>query len=238
MCSCRRLFSFRQREGRDELLPPGNDMTSRDPGSSVLVTGGAGFIGSAVVRTLIAERPTVVVNVDKLTYAGNLESLHAVVGDPRHRFERVDICDGAELRRIFAEHRPAAVIHLAAESHVDRSIDGPGEFIESNVVGICTTGTSSGPSACSRSPAGTGRVSPTRTGTRSASCMSPPTRSSGRWAPTAASRSSRGTRRARPTPRARPRRIIWSAPGTAPSGCPSSRRTAPTTTARSSCRTS
>jgi dTDP-glucose 4,6-dehydratase len=110
-------------------------MTSRDPGSSVLVTGGAGFIGSAVVRTLIAERPTVVVNVDKLTYAGNLESLHAVVGDPRHRFERVDICDGAELRRIFAEHRPAAVIHLAAESHVDRSIDGPGEFIESNVVG-------------------------------------------------------------------------------------------------------
>jgi dTDP-glucose 4,6-dehydratase len=87
------------------------------------------------VRTLIAERPGVVVNADKLTYAGNLESLHPVVADPRHRFERVDICDGAELRRIFAEHRPAAVIHLAAESHVDRSIDGPGEFIETNIVG-------------------------------------------------------------------------------------------------------
>ena len=110
-------------------------MTGIDPQSTILVTGGAGFIGSAVVRTLVAERPGAVVNVDKLTYAGNLESLLAVAADPRHRFERVDICDAAELRRVFAEYRPAAVMHLAAESHVDRSIDGPDAFIETNVVG-------------------------------------------------------------------------------------------------------
>lgn len=103
--------------------------------STVLVTGGAGFIGSALIRALIANRPAAVVNVDKLTYAGNLESLASVAGDPRYRFERVDICDRPALRRVFAEHRPAAVVHLAAESHVDRSIDGPGEFIQTNVVG-------------------------------------------------------------------------------------------------------
>ena len=110
-------------------------MPGSDPRSTVLVTGGAGFIGSAVVRLLIAERAGAVVNVDKLTYAGNLESVESVAGDPRYRFERVDICDGPALRRVFAEHRPSAVIHLAAESHVDRSIDGPGEFIQTNVVG-------------------------------------------------------------------------------------------------------
>lgn len=105
------------------------------PTSTVLVTGGAGFIGSALLRMLIADRPAVVVNVDKLTYAGNLESLASVSGDPRYRFERVDICDGPALRRVFAEHRPTAVVHLAAESHVDRSIDAPGQFIQTNVVG-------------------------------------------------------------------------------------------------------
>jgi dTDP-glucose 4,6-dehydratase len=110
-------------------------MPGVDPRSTILVTGGAGFIGSAVVRLLIAERTCVVVNVDKLTYAGNLESVESVSGNPRYRFERVDICDGPALRRVFAEHRPSAVIHLAAESHVDRSIDGPGEFIQTNVVG-------------------------------------------------------------------------------------------------------
>lgn len=106
-----------------------------DSRSTILVTGGAGFIGSAVIRRLIATTAATVVNVDKLTYAGNLESLGAAAGDPRYRFERVDICDGPELRRVFAEHRPTAVLHLAAESHVDRSIDGPGAFIETNVVG-------------------------------------------------------------------------------------------------------
>ncbi|HET6229995.1 MAG TPA: dTDP-glucose 4,6-dehydratase [Longimicrobiaceae bacterium] len=104
----------------------------------VLVTGGAGFIGSAVVRKLVGERRATVVNVDKLTYAGNLDSLEPVAGDPLHAFEQVDVCDGGELRRIFAEHRPRAVVHLAAESHVDRSIDAPGEFVRTNVVGTFT----------------------------------------------------------------------------------------------------
>lgn len=104
----------------------------------VLVTGGAGFIGFAVVHKLIRETDAEVVNVDKLTYACNPDSLADVVGDPRHRFERVDICDAAELRRVFDEHRPDAVLHLAAESHVDRSIDGPAEFVRTNVLGTFT----------------------------------------------------------------------------------------------------
>ncbi len=104
----------------------------------ILVTGGAGFIGSAVVRQVIRETEAAVVNVDKLTYAGNLESLAEARDDPRHRFERVDICDPGEVARVFAEHRPDAVMHLAAESHVDRSIDGPGEFVRTNVNGTFT----------------------------------------------------------------------------------------------------
>ncbi|MEJ7811952.1 MAG: dTDP-glucose 4,6-dehydratase [Gemmatimonadaceae bacterium] len=105
---------------------------------TVLVTGGAGFIGSAVVRALIRTRPVTVVNVDKLTYAGNLDSLADVADDPRYRFERVDICDAAEVRRLFEQYEPDAVLHLAAESHVDRSIDGPGAFVETNIVGTFT----------------------------------------------------------------------------------------------------
>jgi len=101
----------------------------------LLVTGGAGFIGSALVRMLIGETTHEVVNVDKLTYAGNLESLQAVAGHPRYSFEQVDIGDAASLARVFAAHRPDGVIHLAAESHVDRSIDGPADFIQTNVVG-------------------------------------------------------------------------------------------------------
>lgn len=103
--------------------------------TTYLVTGGAGFIGSALVRALIEEQAANVVNIDKLTYAGNLDSLAAVVGDPRYRFVHADICDPAALRRVFDEYRPDYVIHLAAETHVDRSIDGPAPFVETNVVG-------------------------------------------------------------------------------------------------------
>ena len=94
----------------------------------ILVTGGAGFIGSAVVRHIIYDTDFSVVNVDKLTYAGNLESLASVSSDSRYTFEQVDICDASELKRVFNEHQPDIVMHLAAESHVDRSIDGPGEL--------------------------------------------------------------------------------------------------------------
>ncbi|AXY41412.1 dTDP-glucose 4,6-dehydratase [Halomonas sp. JS92-SW72] len=100
-----------------------------------LVTGGAGFIGSAVVRELIAATPHRVVTVDKLTYAGNLASLEAVSTSPRHRFVRADIGDMPAMQRVLADHRPDVVMHLAAESHVDRSIDGPAAFIHTNVVG-------------------------------------------------------------------------------------------------------
>ncbi|HAS8528614.1 TPA: dTDP-glucose 4,6-dehydratase [Vibrio vulnificus] len=100
-----------------------------------LVTGGAGFIGSAVIRHIINDTRDSVINLDKLTYAGNLESLHEVSSSDRYVFEQVDICDRAELDRVFAVYKPDAVMHLAAESHVDRSIDGPAAFIQTNIVG-------------------------------------------------------------------------------------------------------
>ncbi|HEY0834353.1 MAG TPA: dTDP-glucose 4,6-dehydratase [Azospirillum sp.] len=101
----------------------------------ILITGGAGFIGSAVIRHLIAETDVEVVNVDKLTYAANLDSLKPVADNPRYTFEKADICDRALMAALLEKHRPTAVMHLAAESHVDRSIDGPGAFIMTNVVG-------------------------------------------------------------------------------------------------------
>ncbi len=104
----------------------------------ILLTGGAGFIGSAVVRQFIRETDHEVINVDKLTYAGNLESLAEAGDSPRHHFEQVDICDAEAVARVFATHQPDAVMHLAAESHVDRSIEGPGAFIQTNVVGTFT----------------------------------------------------------------------------------------------------
>lgn len=104
----------------------------------ILVTGGAGFIGSAVVRHIINDTTDEVVVVDCLTYAGNLESLTQVSVSDRFSFEKVNICDKDELNRIFHYHKPDAVMHLAAESHVDRSIDGPAAFIETNIVGTYT----------------------------------------------------------------------------------------------------
>ncbi len=105
---------------------------------TIIVTGGAGFIGSAVAHQYIAETDETVVNLDRLTYAGNLDSLAGIAGNPRHVLERVDIRDAGEVARVFAVHQPRAVMHLAAESHVDRSIDGPAEFIDTNIVGTCT----------------------------------------------------------------------------------------------------
>ncbi len=105
---------------------------------TILVTGGAGFIGSEVVRQLIAAGTVDVLNLDKLTYAGNLESVAESAGSPRYHFEHADVADRDEVGRIFDEYRPDAVIHLAAESHVDRSIDGPADFLRTNVVGTFT----------------------------------------------------------------------------------------------------
>lgn len=101
----------------------------------ILVTGGAGFIGSAVIRHIIKNTNDSVINVDSLTYAGNLESLLEISKSHRYTFEKVNICEQIELDRIFSQHKPDIVMHLAAESHVDRSIDGPAAFIETNIVG-------------------------------------------------------------------------------------------------------
>lgn len=104
----------------------------------LLVTGGAGFIGSAVIRHLIKSTDHFVANVDKLTYAGNLDSVTTVSNSDHYRFYQVDICDRGGVDKVFAEFQPDAVMHLAAESHVDRSIDGPADFIETNIVGTYT----------------------------------------------------------------------------------------------------
>jgi len=104
----------------------------------LLVTGGAGFIGSAVIRHIVQNTRDEVINLDKLTYAGKLESLGQVSNNPRYTFEQVDICNRTDVDRVLAQQQPDAIMHLAAESHVDRSIDGPAEFIETNIVGTYT----------------------------------------------------------------------------------------------------
>lgn len=110
----------------------------RFKGSTIFVTGGAGFIGSAVVRHLLNDTSARVVNIDKLTYAANLDSLPDADSNPNYVFERQSICDGTGLRRLFELYQPDAVMNLAAESHVDRSIDGPDEFVQTNIVGTFT----------------------------------------------------------------------------------------------------
>ncbi len=104
----------------------------------ILLTGGAGFIGSAVVRHIIQTTNDIVLNIDKLTYAGNLESLKEIDQNPRYQFQQIDICDALELEQVFKQFQPDVVMHLAAESHVDRSIDGPAAFIQTNIVGTYT----------------------------------------------------------------------------------------------------
>ena len=111
-------------------------MANKDNNSMIiLVTGGAGFIGSSLIRFIISSTNHHVVNIDKLTYAGNLESLASVEKNARYSFEQVDICDKYEIENIFNKYQPDIVIHLAAESHVDRSIDSPGDFIQTNIIG-------------------------------------------------------------------------------------------------------
>ncbi len=104
----------------------------------LIITGGAGFIGSAVIRYLISQTDVTVLNIDKLTYAGNLDSLTTVEKSSRYHFAQADICDAAKLEKLFTEFQPTAVMHLAAESHVDRSIDGPADFIQTNIIGTYT----------------------------------------------------------------------------------------------------
>src|SRR6476620_7810543 len=134
------MQSYRRRTGpsacSQNLSRHSNMIT--DNSKRLLVTGGAGFIGSAVVRHLIRDTEHHVLVIDKLTYAVNLESLAPVADDPRYEFAQVDIVDGKKVRKLFEQFQPDVVIHLAAESHVDRSIDGPAAFIETNINGTST----------------------------------------------------------------------------------------------------
>ena len=188
----------------------------------ILVTGGAGFIGSAVVRELISVTPHEVLVVDKLTYAGNLDNLEPVARDPRFAFVQADIVDAPRMRELLRSFTPEVIMHLAAESHVDRSIDGPGEFIQTNVVGTFTLLTPR---------SSTGVRSRVRHGKASASTTSRRTRFSARSARTAFSPRRRRTSRTRPTRPRRLRQTISCAPGITPTACPWCSPTARTTMA-------
>ena len=185
----------------------------------VLVTGGAGFIGSAVCRHFIADLGHDVVVVDKLTYAGNMASLAPVASSPHFAFEKHDICDGDAIAAIFAKYQPDAVVHLAAESHVDRSISGSDVFVKTNVVGTFTL-----------LEAARRYLRAAKRRLIFASFTSRPTRFMGRWETTGCSPKRRPTIPVRPIRPPRPLPTIWRKPGTGPTDCRSSSRTARTIT--------
>ena len=190
---------------------------------TILITGGAGFIGSNFVLDWLAQSDEPVVNLDALTYAGNLQNLASLQGDARHVFVQGDICDRALLDRLLAEHRPRAVLHFAAESHVDRSIHGPGAFIKTNVEGTFTL-LEATRAHWNALPADDRRPP-------SASTTSAPTRSTAAWHPTRPpSPRPTPTNRTAPTAPARRPATTWCAPGTTPTGCRCSPPTAATTT--------
>ena len=170
----------------------------------VFVTGGAGFIGSAVVRHLLDDTEARVVNIDKLTYAACLDSIPQANGHNRYRFAQVDICNGPALRDLFDQYRPQYVMNLAAESHVDRSIDGPGEFIQTNIVGTFTLLQESLRYWLSLEPSARSRFRFHHISTDEVF---------GSWGPKAYSAKQPPTRPIHPIQPPRPRLIIWCAPG-------------------------
>jgi nucleoside-diphosphate-sugar epimerase len=176
----------------------------------VLVTGGAGFIGSAVCRHLVGERGDEVLNFDKLTYAGNPASLAEIAASPRYRFRQGDVADLPAIRAAFEDFAPEAVIHLAAETHVDRSIDSARPFVDANVLGVF------GLLEAARDYL---RRARRRWRRGSGCCTFPPTRCSARWAPRAPSTRPRPIARPRPTRPPRRRATTWRGPGRPPTGC-------------------
>ncbi len=195
----------------------------------ILVTGAAGFIGSAVARRIIEATPHEVLVYDKLTYAGNLASLAPIEANARYRFLQADICDPVAARDAFDSFKPDWVMHLAAESHVDRSIDGPGEFIQTN---------SSALTSCCRRRSVFGAASRRKRRRLSASITFQPTKSSVRSAIRVCSARTRPMRPTRPIRPPRPAPTILSAPGITPTDCRWWRPIAPTITAPTTSRKS
>ncbi|CAK8739857.1 GDP-mannose 4,6-dehydratase [Sodalis praecaptivus] len=177
----------------------------------LLITGGAGFIGSALVRYILGATADRVLVVDKLTYAGNLDSLAPVADHPHYRFARADIGDGPTMARLLAEFQPDAILHLAAESHVDRSIDGPAAFIDTNITGT---------SILLEAARGYWQTLPTAARAAFAFTMSPPMKCTATCPMTVAGLTkARLMRPVVPTPPRKPPATTWRAPGCAPMAC-------------------